>query len=135
MAKLTMKVAFGDGTSDALAGQLVSVDGAIDKITVPLDSVLTDFQIDLAVTQANLKGLAIINPGKSSAVIKTNASDATGGNTLTIAAGTGFLGGIAGSAMPVPTISHDITTAYITTTIASPGQVLTIWVVRDALIS
>ncbi len=113
---------------DKIASSGISSAGnGLDKITAALTSAQVSLQIDMAFEYAKLGAIALLST--VGGTLKTNAADATGGDTITFFANELFVWRGTYGANP---FSHNVTTAYLTNTDSAIGSVK-IWLLRNPL--
>lgn len=126
MRTLSLNFIASDGGGDSLTGVLSNTADALEKIDVPLDTILTAEEVTLPVTLANLRGLVITSP--IAATINTNDND-TPDDPIGLTAG-GMFAGLLGTTMPI-NLTADLVKVFITTAVASAGNKLIMWVLKD----
>jgi hypothetical protein len=115
------------GSDKLTAGALTNTANSADKITAAVTSLQTSLQIDMAFEYTKLSAIAILSTVGGN--LKTNATDATGGNTVTFFANELFIWRGTSGANP---FTHDVTTAYLNNTDSAAGSVK-IWILRNPL--
>jgi hypothetical protein len=113
---------------DRLAGSDVTATAeGLTKKTITLTSLQVDKQFDIAFDKDNVKAFVIHSTVNGT--LETNATDATGGNTITFYAGEPFIWRFGFGTNP---FTQDVATAYLTGT-SSGAATVKIWYLLDPI--